>query len=62
MMYIHPHFEDYEGTRVFVVDCQKARQAAYVKDGNAERFYIRSGPATTELTASQMNEFIRQRF
>ena len=62
MMYIHPRFEDYDGTRVFVVECQKARQPVYLKEGNTEHFFIRSGAATTELTASQMNEFIKQRF
>ncbi len=62
MMCIHPRFEDYEGARVFVVECHKARQPVYVQDENVERFYIRSGAATTELTASQMNDFIRQRF
>jgi hypothetical protein len=27
-----------------------------------ERFYIRTGAATTELTASQIQQFTRQRF
>jgi hypothetical protein len=62
MMYVHPRFEDYGEVRVFVAECQKAHQPVYVQDDKVERFYIRSGAATTELTARQMTEFIRQRF
>ena len=62
MMHIHPRFDDYEGARAFVVECKKARKPVYVKDGKVERFFIRTGAATTELTASQMNEFVKQRF
>jgi type I restriction enzyme M protein len=32
------------------------------KGGNIERFYIRTGPSTTELSASQTQEYIKQRF
>ena len=33
-----------------------------VKDGEIERFYVRTGPSTTELTASQTQDYIKQRF
>jgi hypothetical protein len=62
MAHIHPHFEDLEGRRVFVVECAASRSAAFVKDGSAERFYIRAGPSTAELTGSQAVEFIKNRF
>ena len=62
MMYIHPRFDDYDGTRVLMVECQRGRDPVYVKDGNSERFYIRTGAATSELSASQMQQFIRRRF
>jgi predicted HTH transcriptional regulator len=61
-MYIHPRFEDREGARVLVVDCWQANSAVFVKDGDAERFYVRTGAATTELNAKQTQEYIAQRF
>jgi hypothetical protein len=60
--FIHARFEDYNGCRVMVVECSKARTPVFVKDGNLERFYIRTGPSTTELSASQTQEYIKQRY
>jgi hypothetical protein len=62
MQFIHIRFEDYDSYRVMVVECSKARTPAFVKDGNIERFYIRTGPSSTELSASQTQEYIKQRF
>ncbi len=62
MMYIHPRFGDLQGMRVVTIKCNPARTPAYVKDGAVERFYVRTGAATSELTASQMTAFIEQRF
>ena len=62
MQFIHARFEDYDSCRVMVIECSKAKSPAFVKDGNIERFYIRTGPSTTELSASQTQEYIKQRF
>lgn len=62
MMYIHPHFEDYEGVKVLAVECSPSRSPAFVKDGQQERFYIRMGASSPELTASQTHDYIRERF
>ena len=62
MPYIHARFEDYEGCRVMVIECSKAKTPVFVKDGKIERFYIRTGPSTTELSGSQMQEYIKQHF
>ena len=59
---MHMHFEDYDGDRVMVIHCQKSPAAVFVKDGEHERFYVRTGPSTTELKASQTQDYIRQRF
>lgn len=61
-MYISPHFGDFEGARVLMVECKRGRAPVYVKDGNIERFYVRLGPSTNELSASQIQEFIKHRF
>jgi hypothetical protein len=62
MQFIHTRFDDYDNCRVMVIECSKAKKPVFVKDGNIERFYIRTGPSTTELSASQTQEYIRQRY
>ena len=56
----HISFDDYEDVRVMRVACQPSPAPVYVKDGNQESFYIRTGPATTELTPSQIQSYINQ--
>lgn len=56
------HFDDHNDCRVMVVKCRKSPTPIYLKDGDVERFYIRTGPSTTELTASQTHEYTKQRF
>jgi hypothetical protein len=58
----HFHFDDHDDCRVMVIKCGKVPTPVFVKDGDTERFYIRTGPATTELSASQTQEYIKQRF
>lgn len=62
MVVIHAHFEDYDDGRVLVIPCPQSPVPVFVKDGDIERFYIRTGPSTTELTASQTPGYIKQRF
>ncbi len=61
-MYIHPHFDEYHGKRVLRIDCWKARSPVFLKDGKDERFFVRTGAATTELTMGAAQDFIQQRF
>lgn len=62
MTFIHTHFEDYKVKRVMIVDCSKSPVAVFVKDGEIERFYLRTGPSTTELSASQTQDYIKLKF
>jgi len=62
MMFVHPRFEDYNGGRVLVVECRPSRSPVYLKDGDSERFYIRTGPSTSELQPRQIVAYIAQRF
>ena len=62
MTLIHTNFDDFEDVRVLVANCQRSPTAVYLKVGNVQRFYVRTGPATTELTGSAMVEHINQRF
>ncbi len=59
---INVNFDDYEDTRVMVVKCHKSPTSVFVQDGDIQRFYVRTGPATTELSASQTQEYIKYRF
>ena len=62
MTNLHVHFDDQDDCRVMVVKCRKAPTPVFVKDGDTERFYIRTGPSTTELSPSQTQDYIKQRF
>lgn len=62
MAYIRLSYEDCDGVRVMVAQCERSERAIYVKEGNSEKFYIRTGPSTTELVTSAAVEYIRTRF
>lgn len=62
MMYVAVRFDDYKNRRVMMVECARAASPAFLKDGNVERFYVRTGASTTEFSASQTNEYIGRRF
>ena len=62
MTAMHVHCEDYDDSRVLVTRCSRSPAPVFVKDGEIERFYVRTGPSTTELTASQTQDYIKQRF
>ena len=59
---LHIHFDDYEDNRVLVVRCSKSSIPVYVKDGSDEKFFVRAGPSTAELPASQIHDYISKRF
>lgn len=62
MLYIHPHFDEYDDKRVLVVECSPARSPVYLKEAGEERFYVRSVAATAELKGGQAQDYISQRF
>jgi hypothetical protein len=62
MTTLHIHFDDHDDYRVMVVNCRKSPTPVFVKDGDTEHFYIRTGPSTTELSPSQTQDYIKQRF
>ncbi|WP_224983841.1 GmrSD restriction endonuclease domain-containing protein [Geomonas agri] len=59
---IQSRFDDYEDKKVLIVECKKGKAPVFVKDGSIERFFVRGGASTAELSASQTQEFIKQRF
>ena len=62
MTMIHTSFDDYEDARVLVASCQRSPTEVYLKDGQVQRFYVRTGPSTTEVTGGAMVDYIHQRF
>lgn len=62
MMYIHPHFEDFDGYKVLAVECSPSGSPAFVKDGQTERFFIRMGASSPELSSSETHAYIKERF
>ncbi|MCO6512470.1 MAG: DUF262 domain-containing protein [Aridibacter famidurans] len=59
---VHAHFDYHDEARVMMVVCEPSPMPVFLEDGNTERFFIRTGPSSTELLASETQEFIRQRF
>ena len=59
---LHPSFDDRNDCRVMVIKCHKSQTPVFLKDGDIERFYIRTGPSTTELSASETQEHIKHYF
>ena len=49
--YVHQHFEDQDGERLLTIRCEKGPKAAFVKDGNEQRFFVRGGNATVDRRA-----------
>jgi predicted HTH transcriptional regulator len=60
--YVHPRFEDQEGGRVLVVRCEAGPRAAFLKDGQLQKFFVRGGNATAELQGPAITDYVRQRF
>jgi hypothetical protein len=48
--------------RVLVVRCDPATSPAYLKDAKTEYFYIRVSGTTSELPASKIHDYVKQRF
>lgn len=59
MMFIDMKHMDYQSGRILVVSCRKARSAVFLKDGNVDRFFIRTDAASTELGGEKMLSYIQ---
>lgn len=59
---IHFHIEEVEGKDILRLDIEASDTPCYVTNGNNEHFYLRTGPATTELRISKIYTYIKSRF
>ena len=60
--YMHLNFDDLEERRVMAVRCERSPKPVFVDHSGAVRFYVRTGPSTTQLSVDVANEYISQRF
>lgn len=59
---MHPEFEELEGKTILSVRCEKGPKPAFVKNGNAQKFFVRAANATAELNGQAMIDYSKQRF
>jgi predicted HTH transcriptional regulator len=59
---VHVHFDDYQNHRVMVVECGRSAKPVYLRDGDKDRFFIRTGPSTTELSTKESVDYIKDRY
>jgi DNA-binding response OmpR family regulator len=60
--FIQTNFEKIEGKEILRIDIGKAKTPAFLKHGKDESFYIRTGPASTNLPVSKVHDYIKNRF
>jgi predicted HTH transcriptional regulator len=61
-MYIDAQFVDFQEKRVFMITCYPAYRQVYVRNGEVEHFYVRTGNSTSELTGTKAEDYILKRF
>jgi len=62
MRFLNLSVEKVDGEEVFRIDCEPSVVPAYLDFQNEEHFYIRTGPATSELQPSEIHDYIRNNF
>lgn len=62
MRFIKIRFEEIDSKKVVRIDCKRGVVPAYCKKDNTELFYIRSGPSTSEVPASEIHSYVSNRF
>ena len=62
MTMVHTQFADYRDNRVLRIRCERSSSPVYVRNNDREQFFIRTGPATAELTGGEMVEYVARRF
>ena len=58
---IRLRFQDHQGCRILVVQCDRSSSAVWIKDVGRARFFVRKGAATTELRASEVVTYLSSR-
>jgi len=56
------YLEEIENKDILKINCRPSLIPVYLKHNNEEKFYVRMGPATSELQVSEIHEYIKERF
>lgn len=62
LLHVRPRFDEYQDKKVLVVECKPGKAPVFVKDCGVEKFFVRAGASTMELSGSQTHEYVKQRF
>lgn len=62
MQFVNCTVEHLDSKKLMRIDVQPSNLPAYLVSNNEEYFFVRTGPATTELKPSQIYEYINNRF
>jgi hypothetical protein len=60
--FVHPEFVEHDGGRVLSVRCEPGPKPAFVKEGAAQRFFVRGANATAELIGQAVVDYSARRF
>lgn len=60
--FVSADLETVDDTRLLRVDCFPSDSPVYLGHNDSEHFYVRTGPATTELKISEVFTYIQNRF
>jgi CRP-like cAMP-binding protein len=60
--FIKSNIESSDGKKVLRVDVKPASSPAYLMHNNDEVFYVRTGPATSQMRVSEIYDYIQSRF
>ena len=59
--FINFRIADFDTGAVMRVVCEPTRNPVFLKDGNTETFYVRSGPSSVELSGMDMINYVNNR-
>jgi hypothetical protein len=62
MQFVNCSVEPLDGRKIMRIDVLPSNLPAYLTYNSEEYFYVRTGPSTTDLKASQIYEYINNRF
>ncbi len=60
--FVSASIESLDDKRVLRIDCEPATYPTYLSASDKEYFYVRTGPATTNLNVSKIVEYVNKRF
>jgi len=62
LMFLHFSIEPINDIDILRIDCAPSTEPAYLTDTKVDHFYIRTGPATTDMRLSEVYDYVKERF